>query len=69
MFIEYKYIFSVLILNQIAICNFIFQAKILTRVYHRNLTALVGYCDEDPNLGLVYEYMVNGDLSWHLSGN
>ncbi|KAL5576819.1 hypothetical protein UlMin_018518 [Ulmus minor] len=43
------------------------EAKILTRVYHRNLTALVGYCDEDPNLGLIYEYMVNGDLSWHLS--
>ncbi|KAF3450652.1 hypothetical protein FNV43_RR06741 [Rhamnella rubrinervis] len=43
------------------------EAKLLTRVYHRNLTGLVGYCDEAPNMGLVYEYMSNGDLAWHLS--
>uniref|UniRef100_A0A803NZA6 non-specific serine/threonine protein kinase n=1 Tax=Cannabis sativa TaxID=3483 RepID=A0A803NZA6_CANSA len=43
------------------------EAKLLTKVYHRNLTALVGYCDEGPNMGLVYEYMPNGDLAWHLS--
>ncbi|PON47847.1 Mitogen-activated protein kinase kinase kinase [Parasponia andersonii] len=43
------------------------EAKLLTRVHHRNLTALVGYCDEGPNMGLLYEYMSNGDLAWHLS--
>ncbi|XP_062087601.1 putative leucine-rich repeat receptor-like serine/threonine-protein kinase At2g19230 [Humulus lupulus] len=43
------------------------EAQLLTKVYHRNLTALFGYCDEGPNMGLVYEYMPNGDLAWHLS--
>ena len=38
------------------------------RVHHRNLTAFVGYCDDGTNLGLIYEYMVNGDLASQLSG-
>ncbi|KAK1354977.1 Protein kinase domain-containing protein [Heracleum sosnowskyi] len=29
---------------------------------------LVGYCNEDNNLGIIYEYMANGDLEGHLSG-
>ena len=37
------------------------------RVHHRNLTAF-GYCDDGTNLGLIYEYMVNGDLASQLSG-
>ncbi|XP_021890246.1 LRR receptor-like serine/threonine-protein kinase IOS1 isoform X2 [Carica papaya] len=44
------------------------EVKILLRVHHRNLTALVGYCYEDTNMGLIYEYMANGDLKEHLSG-
>ena len=44
------------------------QVKILMRVHHRNLTTLVGYCYEGTNMGLVYEYMANGDLDAHLSG-
>ena len=38
------------------------------RVHHKNLTTLVGYCYEGTNMGLVYEYMANGDLEAHLSG-
>ena len=38
------------------------------RVHHRNLTAFVGYCNDGTNLGLIYEYMVNGDLASQLSG-
>jgi hypothetical protein len=38
------------------------------RVHHRNLTTLVGYCYEGTNMGLIYEYMSNGDLEAHLSG-
>ncbi|KAM7254627.1 hypothetical protein ACFE04_004007 [Oxalis oulophora] len=47
-----------------------FQAEVnlLTRVHHRHLTSLVGYCDEENKIGLIYEYMGNQDLSKLLSG-
>ncbi|MQM14806.1 hypothetical protein Taro_047741 [Colocasia esculenta] len=38
----------------------------LTRVHHRNLVSLLGYCDEENNLALVYEYMSQGSLADHL---
>ena len=45
------------------------QVKLLMRVHHKNLTTLVGYCYEGTKMGLVYEYMANGDLEAHLSGS
>lgn len=45
------------------------EVKCLLRVHHKNLTSLIGYCDEGSNLGLVYEYMANGNLDAHLSGS
>lgn len=44
------------------------QAKILTRVHHRCLTPLIGYCNEGTGTALIYEYMTNGDLAEQLSG-
>ena len=44
------------------------QAQLLTRVHHKNLVSLVGYCDEGEKKALIYEYMANGDLQQHLSG-
>ncbi|KAL5581640.1 hypothetical protein UlMin_014082 [Ulmus minor] len=46
-----------------------FQAeiKLLLRIHHRNLTPLIGYCNEGTNRGLIYEYMVNGNLERLLS--
>uniref|UniRef100_A0A2N9FNA9 Protein kinase domain-containing protein n=1 Tax=Fagus sylvatica TaxID=28930 RepID=A0A2N9FNA9_FAGSY len=44
------------------------KVKLLMRVHHRNLTTLVGYCYDGTNMGLIYEYMANGDLKPHLSG-
>ncbi|KAK0596807.1 hypothetical protein LWI29_019249 [Acer saccharum] len=45
------------------------EVKLLMRVHHRNLTNLVGYCKEGTNMGLVYEYMANGNLQQHLSAD
>jgi hypothetical protein len=49
-------------------CDLNLQANFLTRVHHKNLTSFVGYCDENTNMGLIYEYMANGNLARHLSG-
>eukprot|EP01018_Ginkgo_biloba_P005478 Gb_41216 [translate_table: standard] len=45
-----------------------FQAEIavLTKVRHRHLVALLGYCVEGNERLLVYEYMPQGPLSHHL---
>ncbi|KAL1338387.1 hypothetical protein AAHE18_10G207000 [Arachis hypogaea] len=43
------------------------EVKVLMRVHHRNLTSLVGYCNEGSNKALIYEYMANGNLRQHLS--
>ncbi|KAL6137556.1 hypothetical protein ACLB2K_062848 [Fragaria x ananassa] len=46
-----------------------FQAEVslLMRVHHTNLTSLVGYCNDENSVGLVYEYIANGNL--HSSSN
>ncbi|XP_057734954.1 LRR receptor-like serine/threonine-protein kinase IOS1 isoform X2 [Arachis stenosperma] len=48
--------------------QFVAEVKLLMKVHHRNLTSLVGYCNEETNIGLIYEYMANGNLDEHLSG-
>ncbi|RXH88714.1 hypothetical protein DVH24_000313 [Malus domestica] len=45
------------------------RVDLLMRVHHRNLTSLVGYCNDETNIGLIYEYMANGNLREHLSGS
>ncbi|XP_038898671.1 LRR receptor-like serine/threonine-protein kinase IOS1, partial [Benincasa hispida] len=46
-----------------------FQAEVtlLLRVHHKNLTSLVGYLNEGDHIGLIYEFMANGNLAEHLS--
>ncbi|KAL5824495.1 hypothetical protein ACOSQ3_020558 [Xanthoceras sorbifolium] len=48
-----------------------FQAEVelLMRVHHKNLTSLVGYCDDGTNIGLIYEFMVNGNLESYILEN
>lgn len=47
-----------------------FQAEVelLMRVHHKGLIPLIGYCDEDANIGLINEFMAKGSLDTHLSG-
>ncbi|CAL8139247.1 unnamed protein product [Prunus armeniaca] len=43
------------------------HVNLLMRVHHINLTSLVGYCNDENHIGLVYEYMENGNLQAYLS--
>lgn len=44
------------------------EVKILSRMIHRNLVQFVGWCREEGELLLAYEYMPNGSLDNHLFG-
>ncbi|CAN5965854.1 unnamed protein product [Sphagnum jensenii] len=49
--------------------EFFNEVDILSRVSHRNLVSLIGYCHEDDRKMLIYEYMHNGTLRDHLYGD
>lgn len=44
------------------------EIELLSRVHHKNLVGLVGFCFEHGEQMLVYEYMPNGTLRESLSG-
>lgn len=45
---------------------FVNELEFLSRVNHKNLVQLLGFCEENNELVLVYEYMENGSLHDHL---
>ncbi|KAI9154155.1 hypothetical protein LWI28_021691 [Acer negundo] len=42
--------------------EFLTEIELLSRLHHRNLVSLVGYCDEEGKQMLVYEFMLHGSL-------
>ncbi|KAK8617594.1 hypothetical protein V6N13_080504 [Hibiscus sabdariffa] len=42
------------------------EVKIISRLRHKNLVKLIGWCHEKGELILVYEFMTNGSLDSHL---
>ncbi|KAK4366346.1 hypothetical protein RND71_014226 [Anisodus tanguticus] len=44
------------------------EVEIISRVHHRHLVSLVGYCVADGQRMLVYEFVANGTLEYHLHG-
>ncbi|KAJ4775392.1 Leucine-rich repeat protein kinase family protein [Rhynchospora pubera] len=49
--------------------EFLAEAENLTRVHHRNLVSLLGYCIDKNCMALVYEYMQEGNLYDKLKDN
>ncbi|KAI9125733.1 hypothetical protein K1719_003151 [Acacia pycnantha] len=49
--------------------QFVTEVALLSRIHHRNLVPLIGYCEEECQRILVYEYMHNGTLRDHIHGS
>lgn len=57
-----------IIRNSVNVTMCILQVQHLTRVHHKNLVSLIGYCNDKKHRCLVYEYMDGGTLEGRLRG-
>lgn len=48
--------------------EYITEVKIISSLRHRNLVQLIGWCHDQGEFLLVYEFMPNGSLDFHLFG-
>ncbi|KAL5562741.1 hypothetical protein UlMin_032488 [Ulmus minor] len=46
--------------------EYVSEVKIISRIKHRNLVQLIGWCHEKGEFLLIYEFMPNGSLDFHL---
>ncbi|CAE5964432.1 unnamed protein product [Arabidopsis arenosa] len=49
--------------------DFVAEIEIITTLHHKNIISLLGFCFEDHNLLLVYNYLSRGSLEENLHGN
>ncbi|GFY97105.1 leucine-rich repeat transmembrane protein kinase protein [Actinidia rufa] len=43
------------------------EVELLWRIHHKNLVSILGYCNDDMTMAVVYEYMARGSLKKNLS--
>ncbi|KAL6962247.1 hypothetical protein U1Q18_037203 [Sarracenia purpurea var. burkii] len=49
--------------------EFVSEIEIITALHHKNIISLFGFCFEDSNLLLVYDFLSRGSLEDNLHGN
>lgn len=51
-----------------ALKEFVLEIEIITTLNHKNIISLLGFCFEDRNLLLVYDFLSRGSLEENLHG-
>jgi len=48
--------------------EFVLEIEIITTLHHKNIISLLGFCFEDGNLLLVYDFLSRGSLEENIHG-
>ncbi|XP_052191561.1 protein kinase STUNTED-like [Diospyros lotus] len=60
---------KILKLSEDVLKEFVLEIEIITALHHKNIISLFGFCFEDDNLLLVYDFLSRGSLEENLHGN